>query len=162
MTLIKEGKKLLEAGTEQVSYQLEIVNKKLKIYGFQKKISVEMNKLGEIFYNLFQEKRKDIKKNKEIIGLVESIKEQQQEIENTEREIIDIQNNFQKTKRKILNSGRSLYEKIIKGSSSNSTNDQNQVKDEYMESKPLDQKNIEFKNQKKMRGPKDATKKRNP
>ena len=162
MTLIKEGKKLLEAGTEQVSCQLEIVNKKLKIYGIQKKISVEMNKLGEIFYNLFQEKRKDIKKNKEVIGLVESIKEQQQEIDNTEREIIEIQENFQKTKKKMLNSGRGLYEKIMKGSPSNSTNDQSQGKYKYMEPQSLDQKNIESKNQKNMRDPKDATKKRNP
>jgi len=159
MTLIKEGKKFFEAGTKQVSYQLEIVNKKLKIYGFQKKISVEMNKLGEICYNLIQEKRKDIKKNKKIIELVESIKEQQQEIDNTDREIIDIQNNFQKTKGKMLNSGRSLYEKIIQGSPSNSINDQNQANDKHMGPNPLDQKNIEFRNQKKMRGPKAATKK---
>tara|TARA_B100000959_G_scaffold48500_1_gene49766 strand:- start:375 stop:869 length:495 start_codon:yes stop_codon:yes gene_type:complete len=112
---IKEGKELMEAGSEQASFQIDIVKKKLKIYGMQQKVEVEMAKLGEILYNFFIQKREDIKNDKIVAGLVESIKEQKEEIKKIEQEIARIESDSGDTKEKLFDSGKNLFEKIKKG-----------------------------------------------
>ena len=112
---MKEGKEIIEAGSEQASFQIVIMKKKLKIHGIQKKIEIEMAKLGEILYTFFQQKRKDIKNDKQVAGLVESIKEKKEEIKKTEQEIADIQSNSEDSKEKLFDSGKNLFEKIKKG-----------------------------------------------
>ena len=112
---LKEGKELIGAGSDQASFQLDIVKKKLKIYGLQKKIEIEMAKLGEMLYNVFQQNRKDIQNDKQIVGLVESIKEEKEEIKKTEQEIANIQNSFKDAREKLCRSGRNLFEKIKQG-----------------------------------------------
>lgn len=112
---MKEGKELIEAGSDQASFQLDIVKKKLKIYGLQKKIEIEMAKLGEMLYNFFQQNRKDIQNDKQLADLVESIKEEKEEIKKTEQEIANVQGNFKDAKEKLYSSGRNLFEKIKKG-----------------------------------------------
>lgn len=148
MSLLEEGKGMIEAGTGQASYQLDIVKKKLKIYGIQKKIEVEMTKLGEIVYNLFQKKDKNIQKNKQIVSLVDSIKEQEEEIKRTEQEIAVVQSNLQGAKKKILDTGRGLFEKIKKGLGRYETKDQN-TKGEDTSTKPLEQKRPVIEKEKK-------------
>ena len=112
---IKEGKEIIGAGSEQASFQIDIMKKKLKLYGIQQKIEIEMAKLGEILYNLFQQNRKDIENDKQAAGLVKSIKEQKEEIKKTEQEIAGIQSNFKGAKEKLYDSGKNLFEKIKKG-----------------------------------------------
>ncbi|MDP7555825.1 MAG: hypothetical protein QGF31_06550 [Nitrospinota bacterium] len=112
---IKEGKEIIEAGSEQASFQIGIAKKKLKIYRIQKKIEIVMTKLGEILYNFFQQNRKDIKNDKQVTGLVESIKKQKEEIKKTEQEIADIQSNSEGSKEKLCDSGKNIFEKIKKG-----------------------------------------------
>jgi hypothetical protein len=68
-----------------------------------------------MLYNFFQKKRKDIKKDKQIAALVESIKELKEVIKKTEQEITNIQSNFKEAKEKLCRSGRNLFEKIKKG-----------------------------------------------
>lgn len=143
MSLLEEGKGMIEAGTGQASYQLDIVKKKLKIYGIQKKIEVEMAKLGEMVYNLFQKKDKDIQRDKQIANLVESIKEQEEEIKRTEQEIADVQSNLQGAKKKMLDTGRDLFKKIKKGLSHHET------KGEDTSTKPLEQKRSVIEKEKK-------------
>ena len=112
---IKEGKEIIEAGSEQASFQIGIAKKKLKIYRIQKKIEIEMTKLGEILYNFFQQNRKDIKNDKQVTALVESIKEQKEEIKKIEQEIASIQSDSGDAKEKLFDSGKNLFEKIKKG-----------------------------------------------
>ena len=83
--------------------------------GYQKKIEVEMAKLGELLYNFFQQSRKNVQKDKQNTGPVESIKEQKEEIKKTEQEIVTIQNNFKEAKEKLCSSSRNLFENIKKG-----------------------------------------------
>ncbi len=112
---IKEGKKIMETGSEQVSFQLDIVKNKLKIYSIQKKINVEVPKLGDMLYNFFQTKKKEIRNDKQIINLVESIKEKKNEINKTEQEIINIESNFKEAKEKLYSSCMDLFENIKEG-----------------------------------------------
>ncbi len=144
MSLLKEGKELVEYCTKLINFQLDTVKKKLKIYGIQKKIDIEMNKLGEIVYSLFQGNKEDILKDKQITGLVNSISSQNGEIKNTEEEIVNIHSNFQEAKEKIYIYSRDVLEKIKMRSSYYKAHD-SKIKTKVSQSKTLDKKmsNIE-------------------
>lgn len=158
MKLFQEGRDLFQICTTLISFQLEILKKKIKIYGFQSKIGVEMNKLGEIVYNLFQENGKDILINKEISGLVYSIKDQKEVIKNTEKEIIEIHTNFEEVKEKMYYSGRCLLKRFKIESSPYKEGDSNINYD--VQHKPLNQNISEREGEKKeVKEAKETTKK---
>lgn len=148
MKLLQEGKFFFEACTTLISFQLKIFKKKLKIYGFQSKIGAEMNKLGEIVYNLSLENNKDILINKEISGLVDSIKDQNEVIKNTEEEILKVHTNFEEVKGKMYHSGRCLLERFKIGSNPYKDGNSN-IKAYDVQHKPLNQNISESEGEKK-------------